>query len=539
MGRLQETLAKRAIYKVFELRPYQEEIPPKVLSYFDRCPGKHPIVAAPTGSGKTVIIAELIRQALAKWPNLKVLVLTHVKEIIEQDHASLEKHLKGYEIGIYSAGMNRRDIKKVTVAGIQSVYKLSAEFKEYRLVIIDEAHMIPVTGNGMYRTFFKGMRNVRYFGMTATAYRLGTGLIYGDGDDTLFDELIYDLTSTRRFNKLIEDGYLCDLKTQATDVELDTTGIHIKGGDFANDEMSKAFDRRSITEKAVDEIIKCGKDYKKWLVFAIDIDHAEHIAEMLSEKGIPTMVIHSKMEFDRDTVIRSYKAGMFRCIVNVNVLTTGFDDPKIDLIALLRPTKSPVIHVQTIGRGLRICDGKPHCLILDFAGNTERLGPINDIHIINSRKRKGEGVGDPITKRCPECDTIHAPTVKTCKFCGHIFKFKSALQAMSSGIDVIAKKAHNGWYSAQEVVYAIRKKQNRPDTLEVKYTCGLRFFKEWVCIEHKGYAGYKAKHWAKFRGVEDCKTARELMDNSDKLKKPNRIKVDSSGKYPVITDFSF
>lgn len=524
---------------MFTLRPYQEKIAPKVFSYFDRNPGKHPLVAAPPGSGKTTILADVIEKALIKWPNVKILVLSHVKEILEQDHEALSRHLKGIDVGIYSAGMNRRDIKKVTVAGIQSIYKRSKEFREFRFVIIDEAHLIPLTGSGMYRTFFKGLGRAKYFGLTATPYRLSSGLIYGDDEDTIFDDLIYDLTSTSKFNKLIQDGYLSDLKTKATCIELDTTGIHMKAGDFSNDEMSKAFDRRTVTEQAVDEIIKSGKDYKKWLIFAIDIDHAEHIAEVLSERGIPTMIIHSKMEFDRDTVIRSYKSGMFRCIVNVNVLTTGFDDPEIDLIALLRPTKSPVIHVQTIGRGLRIAPDKDHCLILDFAGNTERLGPINDIHVIVGKKKKGEGVGDPITKRCPECDTIHAPSVKVCKFCGYKFPFKSALRAISGGADVIVKSAHNGWYTIQEVTYEIAKKPNRPDTFLVTYKCGLRFFKEWVCVEHKGYAGYKARSWAKYRGVDHCDTVKQLFDKSAELKKPNRIKIDTSGKYPLISDYSF
>lgn len=522
---------------MFEDRWYQDGAVDATFKYFDKNIKKHPLIAAPTGSGKTPIIAKIIERALIKWPRIDILVLTHVKEIIEQDYNALNKHLKGVDIGIYSAGINRRDIKKITVAGIQSVYKRSDEFKKHKLVIIDEAHLIPPTGDGMYRTFFKGLRNVRYLGLTATVFRLGTGVIYGKSD-SIFDDLIYDLTSLENFNRLIKEGYLCNLKTKATNIELDADGIHLKAGDFAKDEMSKAFDRKAITDKAVDEIISSGKNYKKWLVFAIDIEHAEHIAETMSNKGIPTMIIHSKMEFDRDTVIRAYKSGMFRCIVNVNVLTTGFDDPSIDLIALLRPTQSPVIHVQTIGRGLRVFDGKPHCLILDFAGNTERLGPINDIHIVE-KKKKGDQPGEPITKRCPECDTIHHAAVRVCEHCGYKFQFKSALKASSGGAAVIAGVNKSGWFTVENITYKIAKKNNRPDTLAVVYQCGLRFFKEWVCIEHKGYAGYKAKAWAEYRGVGVCKTAEELLKVSGELRKPNRIKIDSSGKYPLISDFSF
>jgi DNA repair protein RadD len=223
-------------------------------------------------------------------------------------------------------------------------------------------------------------------------------------------------------------------------------------------------------------------------------------------------------------------------MVNVNVLTTGFDDPEIDLIALLRPTKSPVVHIQTIGRGLRPAPGKDHCLILDFSGNTERLGPINDVHIY--KKRKGKKGGEPITKRCPVCDTIHHPTKKICEFCGHVFQFKTLLTNTSADRDVIAGTG-SAWLKVHDVNYQLYNKKNSPSMVKVVYTCGLRTYNEYVCIEHRGYAGHIAKHWAKFRGVDNVTTAIKLVHKSDELKKPNRILIDKSGKYPRIKEYSF
>lgn len=519
---------------MFDLRPYQDPISEKVFTYMRNNRDKHPLVAMPTGSGKTVVLADIILKAIKRWPATKVLVISHVREILEQDYESITFHT-GLDVGVYSAGLKKREMKQVTVAGIQSIFRKPERWKDYKFIIIDECHLIPPGKNSMYRKFFAGLEHPRYFGLTATPFRLGDGYIYGE-EESIFDDLIYDLTTKKKFIQLIKDGYLCQLKTSATNIELETEGIRTVAGDFDKKMLSTKIDKDSITKVAIQEIIEKGAAYKKWLIFAIDIEHAENIAEELGQNGIPTMVIHSKMDFDRATVIKHYKLGTFRAIVNVNVLTTGFDDPEIDLIALLRPTKSPVIHVQTIGRGLRIAPKKDHCLVLDFAGNTERLGPINDI--VPKKKGKGKEGGEPITKRCPACDTIHHPTKKICEFCGHVFQFKTLLQGTAKEVDVIKDK-EQVWLKVNDVSYQLHNKKNSPSMMKVTYTCGLRTYNEYVCVEHRGYAGYKAKHFLEYRGVTGIKTAIGAVHNSEDLMKPNRILIDKSGKYPRVKEYSF
>lgn len=519
---------------MFDLRPYQEPISDKVFTYMKNNPDKHPLVAMPTGSGKTVVLADIILKAIDRWPETNVLVLSHVREILLQDYDSIKFHT-GMDIGLYSVGLKKREMKQITVAGIQSVFRHPGRFQKYKFIIIDECHLIPPGKNSMYRKFFAGLSDSRYFGLTATPFRLGAGFIFGE-DDSIFDDLIYDMTSKDKFNGLIKDGYLCNLKTSATEMELDTDDIKTVAGDFDKKMLSQKVDKDSITKMAIKEIIAKGANYKKWLIFAIDIEHAENIAEELSANGITTMVIHSKMEFDRDTVINHFRIGTFRAIVNVNILTTGFDDQEIDLIALLRPTKSPVIHVQTIGRGLRIAPGKDHCLILDFAGNTERLGPINDI--VPKKKGKGKATGEAITKRCPSCDTIHHPTVKICEFCGHVFTFKTLLQESAKEVDVLRGK-DKVWLKVSKVEYQLYNKKNSPSMVKVTYTCGLRTYNEYICVEHRGYAGHVAKHWLEYRGMSEVTTAIEVVHKSAELKTPNRILIDKTGKYPRVKEYSF
>ena len=485
---------------MFELRPYQKPIADKVFDYMRKHPGKHPLVALPTGSGKTVVMADIIHQTITRWPDTKVLVLSHVREILMQDYKALKFHLNK-PIGLYSAGLKSRTIENVTVAGIQSIYKGASRFVNYKLIIVDECHLIPPVDTSMYRRFFAGLKSPRYFGLTATPFRLGSGLIYGE-KDSIFDHLVYDLTSAEKFVKLIEDGYLSKLSTKATKTKLDTRNIAIRGGDFDKKEMADAFNVNAITKEACKEIVKAGADYKKWLIFAIDIDHAESIAETLISMGVPSMVVHSKMDMDRDFVINAYRSGKFKAMVNVNVLTTGFDDPEIDLIALLRPTQSPVIHVQTIGRGLRRADGKDHCLVLDFAGNTERLGPINDIVVRKRRKGDKLGDGEALMRECPMCSELVPISAKICPSCEYVFPIATKLQTRASTAEIISTRKPVDWYEVKDVVCNIHHKANTPDMLKISYLCGVRYFNEFICINHPegSYAKRLADHWVKYRG---------------------------------------
>jgi len=516
-------------------RDYQITAKNKVLSYVAENEGKHPLIALPTGSGKSLVIADIIKHVRKEW-NIYVLVISHVREILIQDYEAINNYIDE-DVGVYSAGLKRREILPVTVAGIQSIHNRPDEFDHFDFVIIDECHLISPNNETMYRKFLSKIHAI-YFGLTATPFRLGTGYIYGN-KDSLFDDLVYDLTRLTEFNNLLARGFLSNLIVKQTTLELDTEDLHTRGGDFIDSEMSSAFDKAAITELALDEVIEVGVDYKKWLIFAIDIGHAEHIAESLIGRGIPTGLIHSKMEFCRETTIKKFKEGEYRCIVNVNVLTTGFDDPEIDLIVMLRPTQSPVLHVQTVGRGLRPAPGKDHCRILDFAGNTKRLGPINDIQI--HKKKKGDEKGEPITKTCPKCDTICHPTLLKCDVCGYIFPIKVHLTA-HAGNDCIISEGEK-WYKIQKVDYRLINRDSAPDMIRVEYRSGLKTIKEYWCLDHTGFARFKAVNTIRQRsnGILDkyltsCESAMEIVNS---LNIPEEIRLKESGKYPEITRFKF
>ena len=475
------------------------------------------VVVLPTGSGKTLVIRNFLEYYCKVLGN-QVLLLSHVKEILEQNFECVAPL---GATGIYSAGMDLRIIDQITVAGIQSVYKKPELFKGIDLVIIDECHL--VSDEGMYRELLD-LLDVPYLGLTATPFRLKQGYIYKSG---IFDSLIYEAPIER----LQDEGYLTHIDMVGSVDEMDVTGLRTTGGDFNLRDASLRFDRTGMTDKIIAGLEKYKYKYMHWLVFCIDIDHAEHVSKALHGIGVTCAAVHSKSP--RDVAISEFRHGLVQAITHVNILGVGFDYPAIDLIVLLRPTKSPIIHVQGIGRGLRVAPGKTHCLVKDFAGNTSRLGFIHDLAPIKA-KGKGKGGINPFCKTCPECEKISAPQIKTCE-CGYEFKFEHHLTSESY--------AAPEWYKVEDIYYSIFTKVGKPNSLKIVYRCGLKRFNQWIHLDHPGYAGYKAKYWVarRWKGNQHAipRTIDALFAGRSDLSQPVEIMVDANKQYPKIVNAKF
>ncbi len=499
----------------------------------------NPVIAIPTGGGKTVILGRFIYKFLEKNPLSRVLVLSHTKEILFQDWSTIKQFFPGIPIGLYSAGLKSKTVDKITVAGIQSAYKHPELFNDFDLVVVDEAHLISNKGSSMYRTFLDTLDKPKVCGMSATVFRKGTGYIY-EGEDSLFNKLSYDLTSVENFNRLIDEGYLCPLISKRAELELDSTKVKTTAGDYNLKQLSQKCDREEITEQAVSEAIRIGKhNYKSWLVFAIDISHADHITEKFIAAGYKTRALHSKTNKDREEIIQQFKNKEIQILVSVGMITTGFDAPNIDLIVMLRPTKSPVLHIQMLGRGLRILEGKEHCLVLDFSGNIRRLGPINCVEV-PTKKKKGEAKGEPPVKECPVCHCYQFTMSRICDVCGHVFQFKIKLTGNADNKEVVMKTPDK-WLMVDKVLYYIHPKAGRPDSLKVIYVHGGTTTQEFICLDHSGYAQHFAKNWVRHRWHDNSfpQTVASLYKNHAKLKVPTRILVDKTQKYDKIKNAEF
>lgn len=521
---------------MYQLRHYQAGATPAVAAYFAAHNWKrNPIVALPTGAGKSVCIADLIEWACTK--KLNVLLLSHVQEILEQNIEKIETYT-GRSVSVYAASMWRKEIGQITAASIQSAARKCELFAHFDLVIVDECHRISYDPESMFRRLLDVV-DAPVVGFTATYYRLGTGYIFGKEEDHLFDDVVYDWTTPQKFVQLVDEGFLSPLTAEGTAYKMDTKEIKKVAGDFSLKELSKEFDRVGVTDSIMEELMVRGHDRKQWLIFAIDMKHADHIAEWLNRNGKKTIVVHSKMEeygFDRNKVIADIKAFKYDAIVNVDILTTGFDHPAIDLIGILRPTESPVLHVQIGGRGSRVWDGKQDCLILDYAGNFERLGPIN-MPVIKVRGQS-KGTGEPIMKECPACKLLVHAAVRFCPRCKHKFEFKHGLSATASHSRIL-EDGQPHWLDVDEVHYENKVGFGAPSVLVVIYRCGMLTVPQYICLEHKGFAKNKADHWVKFRGGIPTKNVAEFMPQTEQLKKPTRIRVERKGKYFNITDSIF
>src|SRR5262245_42361415 len=372
-------LGKRrpSIMAMFELRPYQQEALSALETYWSQG-GGNPLVTMATATGKGVIIAHLIRDISRRYPTLRVLVVTHVLELIRQDLDPLLALWPGAPIGINSAGIGQREWDApIIFAGVQSVWRSAARLGPRHLVLINEAHLVPHGGEGMYRTLLAELRalapvnGMRIAGFSATPFRLDSGRL-DEGEGKLFDDVVYSYD----IGQGIREGWLSPLTSKATGTEINISGVGSRGGEFIAGELERAADDSATVIAACDEIVARGLDRRSWLVFCCGVAHAHHVGQELRARGVSCRVVTGETPLaEREDSVAAFKAGTVRCLVNVNVLTTGFDAPRVDLLAMLRPTLSTGLYVQMVGRGTRKADGKVNCLILDFAGNCRRHGP--------------------------------------------------------------------------------------------------------------------------------------------------------------------
>lgn len=536
-------------------RSYQSEAVECLYEYFKTHETGNPVIAMPTGTGKSVVIAMFLESIFKQWMNQRVLVVTHVKELIEQNYMKLIQFWPTAPAGIYSAGLNRRDtLQKILFCGIASIAKKAQTFGHVDLVIIDEAHLVSPSDETMYRLLLKDLTainpHLRVIGLTATPWRLGHGAIT-EGEDSLFTDTAFDITHLAAFNRLIAEGYIAPLIPKKTQMRLSVDGLHMRGGEFIPGELQVAVNKEEITECALRELLETCDDRKHWLVFSAGVDHAESICDRLNDLGIPAGVVHSKMPSkQRDQNIRDFKSGKLRAVVNNNVLTTGFDYPEIDLIACLRPTASSVLWVQMLGRGTRPAPGKENCLVMDFAGNTRRLGPINDPLI---PPKKGKSSGEAPVKECPICECYVHASLRFCNGikkdgtkCDHEFTFETKLKQEASTEQIIKGDLPIvERFQIDRITFDLHRKEGRPDAMRVSYYVNhcLQKFPEYICVEHPGYAGKKARDWMRARmpakELPIPETTQRALEYAHNFKVPSAVKIWINKKYPEILGFEW
>ena len=402
-----------------QLRPYQTDTIAAIFNWWKTRPADYPLVVLPTAAGKTIVFSTLIKQLLESYPTIRIMVLAHTLELVEQANNKLSKVFDGAPVGVYCAGLGRKEIKQITIASRDSIRKKSTVVGRFDLVMIDEAHLISTKENTSYRKIIAALAEnspgLSVVGFTATPYRTGTGYIYGDG------KLFADVAYSKTIRDLLRDGYLCPVTAKAVDDSSITNGdgLKITGGDFNAKELAELVERNAVITAAVDEWMRLAFEQgrKATAFFCASVAHAELVSKELMRRGVFAPVVTGNTDKkERGTILKEFAAGNIKAICNVACLTTGWDSPNLDCIALLRPTRSLALFIQIVGRGLRLHSAKKNTLLLDFGGNLERFGSIDQAA---PPARKGRE--DKRIKECPQCASLVGYHKRRCE-CGYEFE---------------------------------------------------------------------------------------------------------------------
>ncbi|MBU1668504.1 DEAD/DEAH box helicase [bacterium] len=518
---------------MLELRDYQKEAISKTYEFWSSGKGKNPLIVAPTGSGKSLIIAQICIDVCKDDDYSRVLILTHTKELLKQNADELISLWREATVGFYSAGLNKKDLKsRIIFAGVQSFINGVDDSEPFDLIIIDEAHMINNKAETRYKKVFDNLLSkndkTKILGLTATPYRMAGGLIYGK--NKMFCDVAYDI----KIEKLIDEGYLVKPISKGALNKIDLSNVKIKSnGEFDDIGLALAVDSEELNQAVVNETIELGVNRKAWLVFATNVDHGNKLKDLFIENGIVTELITGETKPKiRDILINGFKDGKIKCLINVGVLTTGFNAPICDLVVMARATQSTSLFVQIIGRGLRTYPEKEDCLFLDFGDNVLRHGTLDNIipvSVGNGKKKNQEEIIK--AKECKECGYINHIQSRECVECGFIFKAQE-VQHSDKVYDgaMLSKDILPQRYKIDNVSYSDYFSKSGNKCLKITYRSGLKFFSEFIVID-----SYFGKKELISIGCDNM-TIEEILNNQDSIKKPKFIIAKKEGKYMKVID---
>jgi len=542
---------------VLDLRYYQRQSLDALYEYW-RNDGGNGLIVLPTGAGKALVIAKLIEELLADYPDMRILNVTHSASLVGQNFEEFIKLSPFAPAGIYSAGLNRRDAHaQILFCGIQSVWNKVEQLGPIDLVIVDEAHAISRNANTQYGKFFKAVREAnpdsRTCGTTATDYRMDCGRLTDELDDDdavdddgnpvkfkLFDDVVYEIG----IGELIEKGFLTRLTSARTAAKIDLKGVGTRGGEYIPGQISAAAER--IIEAAVAEDMAISAGRRAGLFFSTSKDNANHVAQAIRRHGRTCAVLTSDNAHQTKEIFEGFRSGKYWAISSVSMITTGTNFPFVDFISLILSTKSAGKLVQILGRGTRNSPGKTECLIADHGKNLAYHGPIDQIR----PKAPGSGEGEPPRKTCPTEETpgavqdingawgcgelIHA-SAKTCHCCGYVFPPSDNVKITAEAADapVLSNAPAEGRAVKKRTFWHHEGKGGKPDSVKVVYTVGMSQVNEWLCPQHTGFAKSKAdRWWIQHGGLRPMpKTVMEWLERQGELRDTAEIMVKPRDKY--------
>ena len=550
-------------------RPYQSACIDAVFGWWAAGrQGEWPCVVLPTAAGKTVIFSMLLKRLFEQFPNITALILAHRKELIEQAEAKLKSVWPSAPVGVYAASLGRREQNaRILIAARDTVANKLDHIGQRTFVIIDEAHNINQKEEGRYRKILADLKE-RYphlvvIGFTATPFRLGQGRIYGKGK--LFSDVCFKIG----MQDLISQGFLAPLTSQAVGAgEIDTTGVRTVGGDFDERELAEIATADDLVDAALADwkakAFDTGREAT--VFFCVSRLHAQIVSEKLARMGIDCPFVTGETpDAERAALLAGFSRGDFSAIANVGILTEGWDCPRCDCIALLRPTQSAALYVQMVGRGLRLHDGKSDCLVLDYGGNIKRLGPVDQADIAEPKGgKKRAKSGEPcqvcnrdLCKTCGEwamdedgkghwkngCGHHNAIGAKQCEACNQPF-ITHDIKAAAGGI--ISTERVIEVFDVESVSCRVATSREGKRYLRVAYQVSLfeTFYKN-IMLGYPGYAGQKAaREWERIAACGEAPDSPDMaahsVESGDYILNPvSRIHVDTVSRWKDVVHVEY
>ena len=523
----------------YTLRDYQANAVEAVFSHLTT-KDTNALVVMPTGCGKSVVLAEICRRAIATYADTTIIVATSVKELLVQNHEKLVALWPEGSVGFYSAGLRRKDKnKRVTFAGIQSVWRHGYKFPRIDILVIDEVDLLTKKDEGTWRKFIGDLKVanpfIRIIGLTASPFRLNQGLIY-EGEGRFFDEVCYEYGLL----EAIDAGWLCPPKSHRTITHYDTSKVGKRGNEFIQKELQASVNIDALNRACVKEIVEQGKDRMAGLLFCSGVQHAFAIRDLIREYGETCETVHGGTpSAERSDILVKFADGRVKYVSNDSVLSVGYDNARIDLIADMHPTKSARRYLQQLGRGFRLYKGKLNCLILNFSGNAEEHGCLDKLR---PKGKMSSGKGDAPLKSCPSCMAVVAASARICPECGDEFLIDDTpkIKPHASGTAILSNQLDIRTLTVRSVHYARHRKEGRPDTFKATYIVNeeIKTFPEWTSPESDKRSRFEA-WWRKRSKQLPPADVTGCLELKETLTPPKTITVRVNGKYFDILNVAF
>lgn len=482
------------------LRQYQQAVVDEVRRQY-AAGVRAPMLVMPTGAGKTTVFSYVTTGAAAK--SRCVWLLCHRAELVKQIAGTLASFGCAHQVVAPPAIIRQCQIEqhqklgrswvnhraRVFVASAQTlVRRLDTVADPPDLIIVDEAHHL--TANSTWGKIVAAFPKAKLLPVTATPCRLdGKGLGVESGG--FADALVIGPT----MRELIDMGYLSPYRIFAPPTALDLSGVKMRAGDYAKDQLNKAVDKPTITGDAVEHYRRMAAG-KRAVAFCVSVEHAKHVAEQFRTSGVAAEMLDGTSEPpERDACIKRFERGETLVLTSCEIISEGFDLPAIEAAILLRPTKSTSLFLQQVGRALRVFPGKTEALIFDHVGAIRAHGfPDDDREwsldgVVKRKRAANDNDPEVMIQTCPKCFSVHRPA-PACPVCKHVYTASERKPEQVAGtLQEITPEQRAAIRAAADAERELKQRQRKTeesqcktleDFIELGRARGYNFPRQWA-----------------------------------------------------------